>query len=322
MDNNEYRIVPFSFKGFRFRSIIFNNDPTNNPWFINKEICDYLGINNSSDAINKAHLEEYERITLAISEGIPSRGNPNMNKAGLANSEVSSNGVRHTQNMTVISESGLYKLIGNSRKPNAIEFQNWIYGVVIPCIRRYGAYIEPELRNQLSQNPNLVNDLTNKIEDYEKQIAERDAQIVDLNSQLFEEQHKLDRIRPDGKRLLYYPLDDDNNILVHAIKENYKKIDELRDTMITMIGGSNSYIDIGHLAKIIWNSGDNVDIGRNRLYTMLVTDGFIMRSADGYYVPTQRANGYLITVEDRSHIILVTPEGQEFFINKYKDIRL
>ena len=92
--------------------------------------------------------------------------------------------------------------------------------------------------------------------------------------------------------------------------------------MITMIGGSNSYIDIGHLAKIIWNSGDNVDIGRNRLYTMLVTDGFIMRSADGHYVPTQRANGYLITVEDRSHIILVTPEGQEFFINKYKDIRL
>ena len=226
------------------------------------------------------------------------------------------------QFMTIISESGLYKLIGNSRKPNAREFQNWIYGVVIPCIRRYGAYIEPELRNQLSQNPNLVNDLTNKINDYEKQITQLTGQVSNLQNDLYEEQHKLDRVRPDGKRLLYYPLDDDNNILVHAIKENYKKIDELRDTMITMIGGSNSYIDIGHLAKIIWNSGDNVDIGRNRLYTMLVTDGFIMRSADGHYVPTQRANGYLITVEDRSHIILVTPEGQEFFINKYKDIRL
>ena len=137
MDNNEYRIVPFSFKGFGFRSIVFNNDTTNSPWFINKEICDYLGHSNSRQAIRDANLLEFEIAHIEI--------------GGVANSYVSSNGcgvintyvtsessrARHTQNMTIISESGLYKLIGNSRKSEAVEFQNWIYSVVIPCIIFY-----------------------------------------------------------------------------------------------------------------------------------------------------------------------------------------
>ena len=162
---NSYRIVPFSFKGFQFRSIIFDNDLNGNVWFINKEICDYLSINNPSQAIKNAGLLDHEMNTLIINDGIPSRGNPNM---------------------TIISESGLYKLIGNSRKPEAREFQDWIYGNVIPSIRRTGAYIGPDLQQRLMNDPSYIrtiiaqnNELMNTNKTLTNRIAE-DSKYTEL----------------------------------------------------------------------------------------------------------------------------------------------
>lgn len=41
----------------------------------------------------------------------------------------------------VIAESGLYKLVMRSDKPNAKDFQDWGTAVVLPAIRKDGAYI-------------------------------------------------------------------------------------------------------------------------------------------------------------------------------------
>jgi prophage antirepressor-like protein len=49
------------------------------------------------------------------------------------------------QEMTVISESGVYVLIFKSRKPTAIRFRKWITSVVIPSIRQSGVYIAPSV---------------------------------------------------------------------------------------------------------------------------------------------------------------------------------
>lgn len=43
--------------------------------------------------------------------------------------------------MTVISESGLYKMVMRSNKPEARLFQDWVTQVVLPAIRKDGAYI-------------------------------------------------------------------------------------------------------------------------------------------------------------------------------------
>lgn len=45
---------------------------------------------------------------------------------------------------TVISESGLYKLVMRSDKPEAKGFQDWVTKVVLPAIRKDGAYIMGE----------------------------------------------------------------------------------------------------------------------------------------------------------------------------------
>ena len=44
------------------------------------------------------------------------------------------------QEMTVITESGLYSLILTSRKPEAKRFKKWVTAEVLPSIRKTGAY--------------------------------------------------------------------------------------------------------------------------------------------------------------------------------------
>ena len=44
----------------------------------------------------------------------------------------------------LISESGLYKLIMRSDKPNAKPFQDWVTRVVLPAIRKDGGYVAGE----------------------------------------------------------------------------------------------------------------------------------------------------------------------------------
>lgn len=44
----------------------------------------------------------------------------------------------------LVSESGLYKLVMRSRKPEARAFQDWVTRVVLPAIRKDGAYVMGE----------------------------------------------------------------------------------------------------------------------------------------------------------------------------------
>jgi prophage antirepressor-like protein len=45
-----------------------------------------------------------------------------------------------TQEVTVIDERNLYRLMGQSEAPNADPFQDWLYGEVLPSIRKTGSY--------------------------------------------------------------------------------------------------------------------------------------------------------------------------------------
>ena len=59
------------------------------------------------------------------------------------------------QEIIFINEFGLYRLTFTSRRPEAVELQNKVFYDILPCIRKYGAYIDPNTRAQLDVNPNL-----------------------------------------------------------------------------------------------------------------------------------------------------------------------
>lgn len=105
------KMQPFLFEGEALVRVVDKGDA---PWFVLADTCRVLNIDNSSRAA--ARLDEDEK------------GVHTMNTPG---------GV---QDMTIISESGLYSLILTSRKPAARRFKKWITSEVLPSIRRTGGY--------------------------------------------------------------------------------------------------------------------------------------------------------------------------------------
>lgn len=48
-----------------------------------------------------------------------------------------------SQTMVFVTESGLYRLIFRSRKPEAEHFRRWVFREVLPAIRQHGSYQRP-----------------------------------------------------------------------------------------------------------------------------------------------------------------------------------
>ncbi|MDH2586652.1 MULTISPECIES: BRO-N domain-containing protein [Acinetobacter calcoaceticus/baumannii complex] len=69
------------------------------------------------------------------------RANPsrfNLNPKGVASLCTLTNG--GSQMLTFISEENLYRIVFRSIKPEAINFQNWVFAEVLPSIRKTGSY--------------------------------------------------------------------------------------------------------------------------------------------------------------------------------------
>lgn len=98
-----------------------------NPWWIAKDICDVLEIENVTQAMNK--LDDDERSMF------------NIGRQG---------------NVNIINESGLYCLIMTSRKPEAKQFKKWITTEVLPSIRKHGAYMTPQTIEQALSDPDTI----------------------------------------------------------------------------------------------------------------------------------------------------------------------
>lgn len=92
------------------RIILQNNEP----WFVAKDVCECLGINDTSKAVGR--LDEDEKGT----NSIPTPGG--------------------NQNLLTVNEYGLYSLVLSSRKPEAKEFKRWITHDVLPALRKTGSY--------------------------------------------------------------------------------------------------------------------------------------------------------------------------------------
>ena len=147
--NNE--IQKFDFRGASLRTL---TDEAGEPWFVAKDVCDILELNNVTEALRPLDDDE---------------------KSNFRNSEVAQNGGRAP---LIISEPGLYKLIMRSRKPEAKEFQRWVTHEVLPQIRKTGGYIptsESDSDEDIMARAVLVAQKT--IDRKNQQLQAKDAQI-------------------------------------------------------------------------------------------------------------------------------------------------
>jgi prophage antirepressor-like protein len=109
-ERENYQIVPFSFENHTVRTVTVENES----WFIAKDVCEILSLDNVSEKIRSFPSNELTSVQL-MSGG-------------------------QNRKMAAVNEPGLYRLVFQSRKPEAERFKTWIFNEVLPQIRKTGSY--------------------------------------------------------------------------------------------------------------------------------------------------------------------------------------
>ena len=83
----------------------------------------------------------------------------------LTNSEVGLTNFRKLNNAgeNFLTESGVYKLVFKSRKPNAEKFTDWVTDEVLPALRKTGAYEMPQEKVSKKEKLPSVNQMVKNV---------------------------------------------------------------------------------------------------------------------------------------------------------------
>lgn len=84
-----------------------------------------------------------------------------------------------TQEMSFISESDVYRLICNSKLPDAVRFEKWVFEEVLPSIRRNGAYMTPETIQKTLSDPDFIIGLATRLKEEQRKAALLEATVRD-----------------------------------------------------------------------------------------------------------------------------------------------
>ena len=92
-------------------------------YFVGKDVASALGYSNSSKAVS-THCKHIRKEVIDVSSQ-----NGNAHKS------------RKTQEMSLIDEGDVYRLIIKSKLESAERFESWVFDEVLPTIRKTGGYI-------------------------------------------------------------------------------------------------------------------------------------------------------------------------------------
>lgn len=106
-------LISFSFESSEIRTLTIDG----NPWFVGKDACDALGYKDTVNAI-KLHCKGVAKY-----HPLPTPGG--------------------TQEVRIINEPDIYRLITGSTLPEAERFERWLFEEVLPSIRKTGGYQSP-----------------------------------------------------------------------------------------------------------------------------------------------------------------------------------
>jgi hypothetical protein len=127
-------ITPFTYEDQAVRTVLIDDEP----WFIAKDVCDVLGIANPRETL---------------------RNFPE-NEKGVSTTDT----LGGKQDMLVVNEPGLYRLIFQSRKSEAERFKTWVFAEVLPRIRRgEGVCAAPDVYSLFSDCGDMTIKRVNKL---------------------------------------------------------------------------------------------------------------------------------------------------------------
>lgn len=86
------------------------------------------------------------------------------------------------QELTVITESGLYAAVLKSRRPEAVDFRRWVTREVLPSIRRHGGYLTPAAAEQALTDPDFIIRLATDLKEERARRQELEAPAHSWNA--------------------------------------------------------------------------------------------------------------------------------------------
>ena len=190
-----------------------------------------------------------------------------------------------------IDEGNLYRLIIKSKLPSAKRFEKWIMEDILPSVRKHGAYMSEEVINKTLDDPDFIIEMATKLK-YER----------------------------EQRRLLQEKADHlEASITIDKPYTNFGK----------SIATSSDAITIGQFAKVLNNN--NINIGRNRLFSILRDNGYLIKCGKDKNMPKQVyvkqglfkvAENIVRTVEGEllTATTLITGKGQMYFLDLFTDL--
>lgn len=144
----------FNFEGNNVRTLEIDEEV----YFVGKDVAKVLGYARLQKAVND-HVDPEDKIEkiVNISQSSQNRTKPEMT--------------------LLITESGVYSLIFNSKMPNAKRFKRWVTSEVLPAIRKHGAYMTDEKAFDVIHDKNGLADLLQQAAD---QLKQKDIQIEEM----------------------------------------------------------------------------------------------------------------------------------------------
>lgn len=156
------------FKDSRFGEIRTAVDENGNILFCLKDVCNALGISNSSNVMRYMDDPYLHSIEVGVETGIKADGTP---------------AIQQVQ-MTFIGEPNLYRCIFQSRKKIAKDFQKWVFDEVLPSIRKNGGYLvatEEDDENTIVERAlNLAQKAIQRLKEQNTQLTERNDYLSEI----------------------------------------------------------------------------------------------------------------------------------------------
>lgn len=126
-------IHPFTYNAQPVRVVTIDGEP----WFVLADLCKVLD------------LAKPSRVAMRIADDM--KGAHLMSTPG------------GDQEMTIVSEAGMYEVIIRSDKPEAVAFRRWVTSEVLPSIRKHGGYLTDQKIEDILDNPDTIIQLATKL---------------------------------------------------------------------------------------------------------------------------------------------------------------
>jgi prophage antirepressor-like protein len=116
-------IIPFNYGNKAIR--VVKDEVSGESYFVAKDAAELLGYKDTNSAI-KQHCRGVAKYHPLTTGG-------------------------GTQDVRVITEPNLWRLIIASKLPQAQKIESWVFEQVLPAIRKNGSYIDPELKQEMEK---------------------------------------------------------------------------------------------------------------------------------------------------------------------------